>query len=145
MTGNRAFHMATTETVSTTSTGNSDAIYRIGHLAREFNVTLRTLRFYEDKGLLTPKRNGTTRLYSDDDRKRLMLILFSKNVGCSLVEIREILASYDANQHLRNPMCRSKDMFLEKLATMKIQKNKLEDAINNLSIELDSDDGLFAE
>ena len=66
-------------------------IYKIGDLARDFGVTLRTLRFYEDRGLITPTRSGTTRLYSERDRERLRLTLFCKRIGLSLGEIREVL------------------------------------------------------
>src|SRR5690349_16348535 len=70
-------------------------IFTIGDLAREFGVTLRALRFYEDKGLLTPQREGLNRLYSRRDRARLKLILMGKRVGFSLVEIKEMLDLYD--------------------------------------------------
>ena len=70
-------------------------VFRIGDLAREFGVTLRALRFYEDRGLLNPKRSGSTRLYSAEDRQRLKLILLAKRFGFSLVEIQEILAVHD--------------------------------------------------
>ena len=69
----------------------TNKVYKIGDLAREFNVTLRTLRFYEDRGLITPGRSGTTRLYSNDDRERLRIALFCKRIGLSLDEIREVL------------------------------------------------------
>lgn len=72
-----------------------EKVYRIGELAGEFDVTLRTLRFYEDKGLLQPRRIGNTRLYSRRDRARLTLILLGKRVGFSLQDIREMLALYD--------------------------------------------------
>ena len=65
--------------------------YRIGDLAREFDVTLRTLRFYEDKGLIRPERRGTTRIYSAQDRERLRLALFCKRIGLPLKEIRTVL------------------------------------------------------
>jgi DNA-binding transcriptional MerR regulator len=70
-------------------------IYSIGDLSREFGVTLRTLRFYEDKGLISPQRRGTTRLYNRRDRARLQLILRGKKVGFSLEDIKEMLDLYD--------------------------------------------------
>lgn len=69
--------------------------YSIQQLAREFDVTARTLRFYEDKGILSPARRGTTRIYSDRDRTRLMLTLRGKRLGFSLEECREIIDMYD--------------------------------------------------
>jgi len=65
----------------------------IGELARDAGVTLRALRFYQSKGLLTPRRNGSARLFSHDDRERLALILQGKRLGFTLIEIREMLAA----------------------------------------------------
>jgi|LNFM01.1.fsa_nt_gb DNA-binding transcriptional MerR regulator len=69
--------------------------YSIGELANEFAITTRALRFYEVRGLLTPDRRGTTRVYSPDDRKRLALILRAKNLGLSLDSIGDHLAIHD--------------------------------------------------
>ena len=63
----------------------------IGELARECDVTLRALRFYEGKGLLSPARHGGARLYGDEDVRRLRIVLRLKRVGFSLVEIRELV------------------------------------------------------
>jgi len=75
-----------------------DRTYTISQLAREFEVTPRALRFYEDKGLLTPRREGMNRVYSHRDRGRLQLILRGKRVGLSLIEIKEILDLYKVDQ-----------------------------------------------
>ncbi len=72
------------------------AVYAIGDLAREFDITPRAIRFYEDQGLLRPARQGQTRVYSSRDRVRLMLILRGKRLGFSIQEIGEMLALYDA-------------------------------------------------
>ncbi|MFE8876583.1 MerR family transcriptional regulator [Cobetia amphilecti] len=86
--------------LSTTST--SDAIrptqrtWSIGELARHFDVTTRTIRFYEQEGLLHPERRGQTRVYRDKDRVRLKLTLRGKRLGFSLAEIREVVDLYDA-------------------------------------------------
>lgn len=145
MTTNSAFLWANADLSTNKAFADSEPAYRIGNLAREFNVTLRTLRFYEDKGLLTPKRVGTTRLYSNCDRVRLKLILFSKKVGFSLVEIREILDSYDGDKHLNNPMASSRSRFEEKLTALKAQQVEIEEAIQELSEQLSSETGLFSE
>ncbi len=76
----------------------ADQAYSIQQLSREFAVTPRALRFYEDKGLLTPARRGATRLYSDRDRIRLRLALRGKRLGFSLEECREIIDMYDPRQ-----------------------------------------------
>ena len=75
--------------------------YTIGELAREFGVTARALRFYEDKGLLDPARDGQNRVYSARDRARLQLIVRGKRVGFSLVEIRQMLDLYDLGDNQR--------------------------------------------
>ena len=63
----------------------------IGDLAKEFGVSLRTIRFYEDRGLLSPQRDGTARFYDSDQRARLTLILKGKQLGFTLGEIRDLI------------------------------------------------------
>jgi DNA-binding transcriptional MerR regulator len=72
--------------------------FTIGDLAREFNVTLRTLRFYEDRGLLSPRREGTARIYDARDRSRLSVILKGKQLGFTLTEIRAMVAEERAGE-----------------------------------------------
>jgi len=69
--------------------------YTITELAREFDITTRTIRFYEDKELLTPKRRGQQRIYSRTDRTRLKLVLRGKRLGWPLDDIREMIYMYD--------------------------------------------------
>lgn len=70
--------------------------YTIGELARMFEVTPRTIRFYEQEGLLAPRREGQKRIYREKDRVRLKLTLRGKRLGFSLAEIREVVTMYDA-------------------------------------------------
>lgn len=70
--------------------------FSISDLRREFGLTARTIRHYEDCGLLRPERRGTARIYSESDRKRMRLILRGKRLGFSLDEIREMLALHYA-------------------------------------------------
>ncbi len=72
--------------------------YGIGTLAREFDVTTRTIRFYEDKGLIAPARQGQRRVYSGRDRVRLRLIMRGKRLGFSLEEVREMIDLYDEDK-----------------------------------------------
>lgn len=72
--------------------------YTIKNLSRDFEITPRALRFYEDKGILNPSRRGTTRLYSERDRTRLKLTLRGKRLGLKLEECREIIDMYDPRQ-----------------------------------------------
>ena len=71
--------------------------YTITQLCGEFGVTARALRFYEDEGLISPRRNGLARVYSWRDRARLAWILRGKRVGFSLSDIREMIDLYDAD------------------------------------------------
>ncbi|MBB3142043.1 MerR family DNA-binding transcriptional regulator [Halomonas sp. THAF12] len=70
--------------------------YSIGELAKMFEVTPRTIRFYEQEGLLAPSRQGQKRIYREKDRVRLKLTLRGKRLGFSLAEIREVVMMYDA-------------------------------------------------
>ncbi len=72
--------------------------YTISELASEFGVTTRTIRFYEDQGLLSPAREGTNRVFSSRDRVRLKLALRGKRLGFSLAEIRELFELYDVSR-----------------------------------------------
>lgn len=94
-----------------TAPRDSARIYSIAELAREFGITARTIRFYEDEGLIKPRRQGLTRLYSTHDRVRLSWILRGKRLGFSLAEIKELLDLYQVdrtgNQQLRELLRRS--------------------------------------
>ncbi|WP_372966114.1 MerR family DNA-binding transcriptional regulator [Marinobacter sp.] len=70
--------------------------YSISELSKEFDVTTRSIRFYEDEGLLHPARKGQTRIFSSQDRVRLKLTLRGKRMGFSIAEIRELFALWDA-------------------------------------------------
>ncbi|MFV0275766.1 MAG: MerR family transcriptional regulator, partial [Parahaliea sp.] len=72
-----------------------DRTYSISDLAGEFGVTTRTIRFYEEKGLVHPRRDGQKRLYSPADRVRIKLILRGKRIGMSLQESVEVIDLYD--------------------------------------------------
>jgi DNA-binding transcriptional MerR regulator len=74
---------------------SGDRTWSITELARDFGVSLRTVRHYEDVGLITPERRGTTRVFHPRDRTRLRLILRGKRLGFSLPEIRTIVNMYD--------------------------------------------------
>jgi DNA-binding transcriptional MerR regulator len=79
----------------TSPSATERAEFTIGELAREFDVTPRTIRFYEDQGLLAPRRDGQRRVYAQRDRTRLKLTLRGKRLGLSLSEIRELIDMYE--------------------------------------------------
>lgn len=106
--------------------------YTITDLAHEFKVTPRAIRFYEDKGLLHPSRQGMMRVYAKRDRARLLLILRGKRLGFSLAEIREMIDLYDLGdgriEQLTLTLKRSRD----RLAALETQRQDIEDAITQL-------------
>lgn len=108
-------------------------VFRIGDLAKEFDVTLRALRFYEDRGLLEPKRSGSTRLYSLEDRQRLKLILLSKRVGFSLVEIQEILSVHDSENVTKDCLANILNKFKGQVSVLNEQKQETDRALTELS------------
>ena len=73
--------------------------YSISELAQAFDITTRSIRFYEEKGLLKPKRHGTNRIYSESDKVKLKLILRGKRLGFSLVESKDIIDMYQPKQN----------------------------------------------
>ncbi len=110
----------------------AERTYSISELAREFGVTPRALRFYEDKGLLTPRRDGMNRVYLSRDRARLVLILRGKRVGLSLIEIKEILDLYNVDESRRLQNQLALDKFKARIVTLEEQKKDIEDAIETL-------------
>lgn len=71
--------------------------YTIGELAKEYDITPRSIRFYEEQGLLTPERTGQNRVYCNKDRVRLKLILRGKRLGFSLAEVKNLFELYDSS------------------------------------------------
>ena len=108
--------------------------YTISELAKEFDVTTRTIRFYEDEGLLSPERRGQARIYSPKDRVLLKLILRGKRLGFSLAECRELFDLYDPEGGNKAQL----ELMLDKLAE---RRRALEQQLNDirlLQIELDT-------
>jgi DNA-binding transcriptional MerR regulator len=105
--------------------------FTIGELARDFGVTLRALRFYENKGLLSPQREGLSRLYSQGDRTRLALILKGKKLGFTLGEIRQMIAAEEGDADA-NTLALSREKCLEQIELLERQKADLEEGLNEL-------------
>lgn len=78
--------------------------YSISELAHEFDITPRTIRYYEDEGLLTPTREGQARIYRHKDKIRLKLTLRGKRLGFTLAEIRELFDMYDTDRSSKNQL-----------------------------------------
>jgi DNA-binding transcriptional MerR regulator len=117
---------------SDTARDNQEEFTRIGEMAKDFDVTLRALRFYEDRGLIHPRREGTTRLYSRRDRARLKLILLGRRVGFSLREVKQMIDLYDP----KGSNTRQFKLVLEKsqrqLGRLEARRADLDEAIDEL-------------
>lgn len=113
-----------------------DATFTIGEMCDAFDVTPRTLRFYEAKELLFPIREGQKRLFTKSDRARLKLILQGKRFGFSLEEIRQLLNLYHIGDQQTTQLTRTYELALEHLATMEAQRDELDNAIEDLKEQL---------
>ena len=113
--------------------GTMSVTYTISELAKEFGVTTRTIRFYEDQGLLSPAREGTSRIFSNRDRVRLKLALRGKRLGFSLAEIRELFELYDVSRDERKQL----EEFLSRLDRRRVhleqQREDIEVMLNEIN------------
>lgn len=114
---------------------NVKPTYTISDLAREFDITTRTIRFYEEAGMITPERDGQTRIYSDQDRVKLKLILRGKRLGFSLAESRELIEMYDPssdNAHqlkaLQEKINQRREALKQQLTDIEIMQTELDSA-----------------
>jgi len=106
--------------------------YTIRQLCNEFKVTPRALRFYEDKGLLSPAREGLNRVYNHRDRARLILILRGKRVNLSLAVIRDILDLYKTDETGAAQLAKSVRKFREQIVALEAQREDLDHAVAEL-------------
>jgi DNA-binding transcriptional MerR regulator len=113
--------------------------YTISDLARLYDVSLRTLRFYEDKGLLHPRRQGTARYYKPSDRIRLELILKGKRLGFTLSEISALIASNEKKSAAQEPAAETSDL------TVSLDRHQIQAQIAYLERQRDELDGAIAE
>jgi DNA-binding transcriptional MerR regulator len=110
-------------------TADDHRTYSIRQLCREFGATARALRFYEDKGLLTPDRKGQTRVYGTRDRARLKLILRGRRIGFTLQEIQDMLDLYDRKDGNVQQMAISLRRHRAQIDALKQQRDDLDGAI----------------
>lgn len=106
--------------------------FTIRELAKEFDVTTRTIRFYESHGLLNPRRDGQKRIYSRRDRTRLMLTLRGKRLGMTLAEIREVFDLYDQAHGEQRQLERYLKILAERREALHRQRKDLDDALEEL-------------
>lgn len=112
--------------------GTHESVFRIGELANEFDVTLRTLRFYEDKELLAPRRVGNTRLYSRTDRAKLQLILLAKRLGFSLADIKLFLELYNPAESNLTQLKFALEKGEEQMTVLRSEEAKIKTSIDEL-------------
>ena len=107
--------------------------WSIAELAAEYDVTLRTIRFYEDRGLLTPERRSTTRVYHPRDRVRLALILRGKRLGFSLDEIAKIVDMYDAEPGEEGQLVYLLDQITHRRTELEQRRLDIEETLQDLA------------
>ena len=110
-----------------------DRLYTVTQLAQDLGLTPRALRFYEDKGLVAPRRAGTTRVYTHRDRARMILIMRGKRLGFSLAEIREYLDLYDADITQRTQLRHLLAAVTSRLEQLLQQREALEQSVAELT------------
>lgn len=115
----------------------TDHLMTIRQMCEAFEVTARTLRFYESKELLFPIREGQKRLFTKRDRARLKLILRGKRFGFSLEEIRQLLDLYHMDDQQNTQLRRTCELAAKRLEDMERQRDELNDAIGELREQLD--------
>lgn len=121
-----------------------DELYSIGRMCEVFEVTPRTLRFYESKELLNPIRDGQKRLFTRRDRARLKLILRGKRFGFSLEEIRQLLNLYDIGDQQVTQISRTYEAALKHREEMIAKRDELTEAIEDLDAHLKWAEGVLA-
>lgn len=107
--------------------------FGIAELAKEFGVTTRTVRFYEDKGLISPTREGQRRIYSPRDRVRLRLIMRGKRLGLTLDEIAELIDLYDADPSEVTQLKQFIGVIRERKTVLEGQKQDIEDILAEMN------------
>lgn len=115
----------------------ADRTWTIGELARECDVTLRALRFYEGKGLLDPAREGSVRLYDGNDVRRLKLILRGKRIGLSLIEIRELLDLLERSSDPRGRLDTVLKRVERQVAVLEDQRREIDLSLDAIRREID--------
>ncbi|MGD2140288.1 MAG: MerR family DNA-binding transcriptional regulator [Burkholderiales bacterium] len=111
----------------------AEITFTITDLAREFGLTTRAIRFYEDQGLLHPQRAGRNRVYANRDRVRLKLTLRGKRLGLSLSEIRELIDMYDAAKGDRGQLERFLEVLEKRRGALEQQREDIEAVLGEIS------------
>ncbi len=113
---------------------NERAEYSIGELAREFDVTPRAIRFYEDQGLLAPRRAGQRRIYTPRDRTRLKLTLRGKRLGLTLSEVKELIDMYEPGRDERPQLERFLAVLAQHRSSLEQQRTDIEAQLSEIGM-----------
>ena len=111
----------------------TDVTFTITELAREFGLTTRAIRFYEDHGLLAPARSGRNRIYGNRDKVRLKLTLRGKRLGLSLAEIRELIDMYDAAKDEHAQVQRLQEVLKKRRSILEQQREDIEVVLGEIA------------
>ena len=106
--------------------------FTISQLASEFALTTRAIRFYEDEGLVAPRRHGQARIYGERERTRIKLILRGKRLGLALAEIREILDLYDSREGDRRQLMRFLEVLDHRRRQLEVQRSDIDALLDEI-------------
>jgi DNA-binding transcriptional MerR regulator len=110
----------------------AERLYTISALASEFALTTRAIRFYEDEGLVAPRRHGQARIYGERERTRIKLILRGKRLGLTLAEIREILDLYDSREGDRRQLMRFLEVLDHRRRQLEVQRSDIDALLDEI-------------
>lgn len=123
----------------------SDKTWSISELATEFSITPRTIRFYEDQGIVSPQRDGLTRIYHSRDRTRLKLALRGKRLGLQLSEILSLIDMYDGPGDTTAQLHHYLDVLGEHKRVLEQQRKDLEQTLSEIEMQQTHCEALLAE
>jgi DNA-binding transcriptional MerR regulator len=109
-------------------------VYSISDLAREFALTTRAIRFYEDEGLIEPRRRGQARIYGERERTRIKLILRGKRLGLALSEIRELFDLYAATKNEEPQLAKFLQILADRRAMLNQQREDIDAVLGEIAV-----------
>jgi len=125
---------ATPRRVKSAAVDRAGPTYSISDLAQEFALTPRAIRFYEDEGLLAPRRRGQARIYGERERTRIKLILRGKRLGLALSEIRELFDIYATTGNERPQLVKFLQMLADRRAMLDQQREDIEAVLGEIAV-----------
>jgi DNA-binding transcriptional MerR regulator len=126
--------LATGRAPGTEAAERGGSVYSISDLAREFALTTRAIRFYEDEGLLEPRRRGHARIYGERERTRIKLILRGKRLGLALAEIRELFDIFAATGNEKPQLAKFLQMLADRRAMLHQQREDIDAVLAEIAL-----------